>query len=78
MDIVGKNTPVSYRDLLEGTDVLAREDKRGGAILAVDGGGVRGGGLLGVSGADDVHVGEHAEAGHSLDRLVSGSVLLVE
>lgn len=68
----------THRDLLEGADVLAREDERGGAVLAVDGRGVGGGGLLGVSGAHDVHVGEHAEAGHGLDRLVGGSVLLVD
>ena len=68
----------THRDLLEGADVLAREDERGGAVLAVEGRGVGGGGLLGVGGAQDVHVGEYPEAGHGLDRLVRGPVLLVD
>jgi len=55
--------------------VLTREDEDSGAVLAGDRRGKGSDGLLGVSRAEDVDVGEGTEAGDSLDRLMGGTIL---
>lgn len=72
----GESQCATYRDFLQRADVLTCEDKSCGSLLTVDGSSVGRSGLLRVSGADDVHVGEDTEAGHSLYRLVGRSILL--
>ena len=45
-----------------------------GTVGALERGGERAGGLLGIGGADDVEVRDDAQAGDRLDRLVRGAV----
>mmetsp|Transcript_15862 Transcript_15862/g.53056 ORF Transcript_15862/g.53056 Transcript_15862/m.53056 type:complete len:449 (+) Transcript_15862:44-1390(+) len=68
-------TPGLNRNLVESLDVLTSEDDGSGTILALLRMDVGSDGLLGVSRADDVQVGEHAERRNSLDRLMGGTVL---
>mmetsp|Transcript_10183 Transcript_10183/g.28581 ORF Transcript_10183/g.28581 Transcript_10183/m.28581 type:complete len:741 (+) Transcript_10183:131-2353(+) len=56
-------------------EVLTGEDKDGGTFLASDGRDVSGNGLLGISGTVNVNIGEGAEAGDGLNRLMGGSIL---
>eukprot|EP00961_Rhodomonas_salina_P136069 1830923-Rhodomonas_salina.4 len=64
-----------HRDRLERVHVLAREDERRRAVHALRGVHVGADGLLLVRGAHDVHVREHAERRHGLNRLMRRAVL---
>lgn len=61
-------------ELLLGHDLLARKDEGGRSVGAEEGRGPSAGDFLGVSGANDVEVWNHAQATDGLDRLVSGAV----
>mmetsp|Transcript_59790 Transcript_59790/g.177195 ORF Transcript_59790/g.177195 Transcript_59790/m.177195 type:complete len:630 (+) Transcript_59790:400-2289(+) len=56
-------------------EVLTREDKGSGSLLAGDRGDVGSDGLLGISRAVNVNIGEGTEGGDSLDRLVGRAIL---
>ena len=71
----GTLTTLSGGDGVVLLKVLTREDKDGGTILASDGGDVSANGLLGIGGTVNINIGESAEAGDGLNRLVGGSIL---
>mmetsp|Transcript_23877 Transcript_23877/g.37589 ORF Transcript_23877/g.37589 Transcript_23877/m.37589 type:complete len:622 (-) Transcript_23877:51-1916(-) len=55
--------------------VLTGEDEGGGSVLTGHTGHVSGNGLLGITGTEDIKVGDDTEARHSLNRLMGGSIL---
>jgi len=60
--------------LIEHGDGLATEGEESGAVGAEESGGESAGGFFGIGGADDIEIGDDAEATDGFDGLMSGAV----